>query len=100
MADKLPVTVVAATKRSVGGNGDYPSRYVVLKWDKGSSAHEYSRHMQVFDGKSDQYFIYGHYFMTFEDALVDMVESLKKNNESYPEGNVSYFPGMDFVDCG
>ena len=92
------MTVIAATKTSTGAYGEYPSRYVVLKWNYGS-VHSFSRHMQVFDGKSDEYFIYGHYHMTFDDALTDMISSMKENNKTYPEGNGSHFPGLDFVNC-
>jgi len=89
--------VIAATKISTGGHGEYPVRYVVLKWNRGESAHPYSRHMQVFNGTSDSYFIYGHYHCTFDDALGDMLKSMNENNKSYPYGNVSYIPGFDFA---
>jgi hypothetical protein len=94
---RFPVTVVAATKYTSGGGIELPWRYVVLKWDKGSSAHEYSRHMQVFDANNDQAFYYGHYYMTFEDALYDLTKTMNDNNKSFPKGNVSYIPGMDFI---
>lgn len=92
--------VIAATKRSTGGRGEYPVRYVVLEWKEGTSAHPYSRHMQVFDGEHDEYYIYGHYHMTLDDAINDMVTSVRENNASYPLGNVSHIPGMDFLDGG
>jgi len=98
---KLPVTVIAATKYTSGGRGELPWRYVVLKWDKGSSAHEFSRHMQVQDVKNefdDQIFYYGHYCCTLEDAVTDMIQAMKENNASYPLGNISHIPGMDFLD--
>lgn len=88
--------IIAATKISKGGNGEYPVRYVVLKWKKGTSAHPFSRHMQVIDGKHDEYYIYGHYKCTLKDALDDMVESMNDNNKSYPSGNVSHIPGIDY----
>lgn len=91
------VKIIAATKISKGGNGEYPARYVVLEWKKGTSAHPYSRHMQVIDGKSMEYFIYGHYKCTYDDALADMMTSMIENNESYKEGNVSYIPGVAFT---
>ena len=91
--------VIAATKISTGGRGEYPVRYVVLKWNEGESCHEYSRHMQVFNGTNDEYFIYGHYHCVFEDALGDLLKSMNENNENYPYGNVSHIPGFDFVIC-
>jgi hypothetical protein len=90
--------IVAATKVSAGKKGlEYPSRYVVLRWSKGTNAHEYSRHMQVMDGIHDDYFIYGHYKSHYEDALEDMLKSMRENNESFPYGNISYIPGFDFA---
>jgi hypothetical protein len=90
------ITIIAATKVSKGGNGEYPVRYVVLKRPYGD-VHEYSRHMQVFDGVHEDYFICGHYCSTYEDALEDMLRSMRENNEDYPEGNISHIPGLDFV---
>jgi len=90
--------VIAATKRSIGGRGEYPVRYVVLKWKESASAHPYSRHMQVFDGEHDEYYIYGHYHMTLDDAVSDMIQAMKENNALYPLGNISHIPGMDFLD--
>jgi hypothetical protein len=97
---KLPVTVIAATKYTSGGRGELPWRYVVLKWDEGSSAHEFSRHMQVQDLKNefnDQIFYYGHYCCTYEDAEKDMIKSMESNNREYGSTNVSHIPGLDFV---
>ena len=94
----IPLTIVAATKWSTGGQGDYPSRFVVLKWPPKSSAHEYSRHMQVDDGKKDNYFIYGHYFTLFQDALNDMKDALNSNNGGIARNHVDYMPGIDFID--
>jgi hypothetical protein len=93
--DILPVTVVAATS---GGGIELPWRYVVLKWEKGSSAHPFSRHMQVKDVRNefnDQIFYYGHYCCTYQDAFDDMVESMRENNNSFGFGNVSHIPGID-----
>ena len=89
------VRIIAATNKSNGGRGEYPVRYVVLKWMSGS-AHPYSRHMQVFDGKHDDYFIYGHYKCTAEDAIEDMITSMIDNNKTYHDGNVSHIPGIDY----
>lgn len=98
------VQVVAATKPSVGGRGEYPSRYVVLRWISGS-AHPFSRHEQIFDGKHDDYFIYGHYHCHLETALEDMIKSMNDNNKSFPKHNISYIPGIDasvngYFKCG
>lgn len=93
--------VIAATRKSIGGQGEYPVRFVVLKWQKWTqgvlSTKEYSRHMQVFDGVHEDYFIYGHYYCEMKDAMDDLVRSVKENNRDYPEGNVSHIPaGLDF----
>ena len=96
MTDLNKKKIVAATKVSTGGNGEYPSRYVVLEWAKGN-VQEYSRHMQVMDGEHDEYFIYGHYYCEYEWALGDMIHSMNENNASYPKGNISHMPGVDFV---
>lgn len=84
--------IVAATGWSKGGGGEYPSRYVILKWRKGSSAHPYSRHMQVNDGKHKDYYIYGHYHMTFKGALNDLELSVIENNQGFSQRNPSYIP--------
>jgi hypothetical protein len=100
MRQKMPVTVIAATKYTSGGRGELPWRYVVLKWDKGSSAHEFSRHMQVKDVNdefNDQIFYYGHYFCTYEDAECDMIKSMESNNRDFGINNISHIPGLDFV---
>ena len=89
------IIIIAATKISTGGDGEYPVRYVVLKRPCGD-VHEYSRHMQVFDGVHKDYFVYGHYYSTSKDALEDMLRSMRENNESYPEGNISHIPGLDY----
>jgi len=97
----LPVTVVAATKYTSGGRGELPWRYVVLKWDKGSSfAHEYSRHMQVKDVENkwdDQIFYSGHYYFSYESAEKDMIESMESNNRDFGPTNISHIPGLDFI---
>ena len=98
MIGNSPVTIVAATKYTSGGRGENPWRYVVLKWDKGTSAHPYSRHMQVNDGVNPNAFYYGHYHCTFDDALKDMVKTMNESNDTYRIGNISHIPGMDFVD--
>jgi hypothetical protein len=98
--EKLPVTVVAATIYTSGGGIELPWRYVVLKWDKGSSAHEFSRHMQVKDVKNefdDQIFYYGHYYCTYEDAEADMIKSMESNNREFGPTNVSHIRGIEFV---
>ena len=92
MVEKLKV-VVAATAYSKGGQGDYPARYVILKWMKGGgSVMEYSRHMQIKDGVHKDYFIYGHYFHTYADAMKDMIRSIETNNKGISKTNVSYIP--------
>ena len=83
--------VVAATGWSKGGHGEYPCRYVVCarQTSKGETE-EYARFMQVKDGKHKDYFIYGHYYGTFHQALADMEKSFKENNRDYGPGNVSH----------
>ena len=98
--EKLPVTVVAATNYTRGNEMELPWRYVVLQWDKGSSAHEFSRHMQVKDVKNewdDQIFYHGHYYCHYEDAEMDMVKSMESNNRNYGPTNVSHIPELDFI---
>jgi hypothetical protein len=95
--------VVAATKKSEGGHGEYPVRYVVLKWFKWSKGllvtKEYSRHMQVFDGVHEDLFKFGNYYCDVNDAIKDLVRTVEENNRDYPLGNISHIPGgMDFVD--
>jgi len=100
---KMPVTVIAATRYTSGGRGELPWRYVVLKWDKGSSAHEFSRHMQVKDVNdefNDQIFYYGHYCCTYEDAERDMIKSMECNNRDFGINNISHIPGIDFFATG
>ena len=80
---------VAYTKWSKGGQGEYPVRYVVLEWPKKG---EYSRNIQIKDGKNDDYYIYGHYYLTFDAALNDLKKSVQENNRDYPVGNVSHIP--------
>jgi hypothetical protein len=85
--------VIAATPYSKGGQGDYPSRYVILKWTKGDgTVMEYSRHMQIKDGVHKDYFIYGHYFRTYADAMSDLLRSVETNNKGISPKNVSYIP--------
>jgi hypothetical protein len=95
--------VIAATKKSEGGHGEYPVRYVVLKWFKWSkgilATKEYSRHMKVFDGVHEDNFKHGHYYCDVDDAIKDLVRTVDENNRSYPVGNISHIPaGMDFID--
>lgn len=95
--------IVAATKKSEGGHGEYPVRYVVLKWLKWSNGilvtKEYSRHMQVIDGIHANNFKFGHYYYDVNDAIKDLVRSVEENNRDYPVGNISHIPaGMDFID--
>jgi hypothetical protein len=95
-----PVTVIAATKYTSGGRGEPQWRYVVLKWDKGTSAHPFSRHMQVLDVKhewNDQIFYHGNYCCTYEDAEKSMIESMEDHNRTYGPTNISHIPGLDFL---
>jgi len=85
--------IIAATPYSKGGHGEYPARYVILKWVKGvGSVMEYSRHMQIKDGVHKDYFIYGHYFNTYVDAMKDLFRSVEENNKGIDVKNVSYIP--------
>jgi hypothetical protein len=92
--------VIAATPYSKGGRGEYPARYVILKWTKGvGSVMEYSRHMQIKDGVHKDYFIYGHYFNTYVDAMKDLFRSVEENNKGIDPKNVSYIPaGVKQID--
>jgi hypothetical protein len=99
--EKFPITVVAATKYTSGGGIELPWRYVVLKWDKGSSAHEFSRHMQVKDVNNefnDQIFYYGKYCCTYDEAEKLMIKSMEENNRNFGPTNVSHIPGLDFIE--
>lgn len=87
-----PAKVIAYTPWSKGGGGEYPVRLVILKWNRGTSSHEYSRHMQVKDGIHKDYFIYGHYHSTYDDAMHDLMKSVLENNHDYSPKNVSYIP--------
>jgi len=81
--------IVAYSKWSKGGRGEYPVRFVVLHWPgKG----EYSRHLQVKDGKSKEYFIYGNYYQTFDGAYQNMLKAIQENNSTFSDGNVSHIP--------
>ena len=94
-----PVTIVAATKWSRGGNGQYPFRFVVVEWPSiHGRANKFSRYMQVDNGKRGNYFIFGHYFFRFEDAMDDLTRSMKENNTDFGVNSVAYIPGMDFND--
>jgi hypothetical protein len=85
--------IMAATPYSKGGRGERPARYVIIKWMKGGgSVMEYSRHMQIKDGVHKDYFIYGHYFNTYVDALKDLLRSVAENNKGIDPKNVSYIP--------
>jgi hypothetical protein len=83
--------IIAMSCWSKGGNGEYPVRFVVT--DRGMKpAHRYARHMQVNDGKNEDYFIYGHYMSTLIDALVDAQKSVRENQADFKPGNVSHIP--------
>ena len=82
--------VVAMSRWSKGGEGEYPTRYVVLDWGTGA-AMRFSRHMQVDDGKTKPFF-HGHYKGTFIDALQDAQKSVRENQEDFKKGNVSHIP--------
>lgn len=84
--------ILATSEWSSGGCGEYPFRFVVLKINDESSPHKYSRHMQVDDGKSPEFFIYGHHYFTFAEAFDDMRKSIIESNKNYPKGGVSHIP--------
>ena len=99
MSGTSPVTIVVATKWSRGGNGEYPVRFVVAEWPPvRGQMDRFSRYMQVDDGTHDSYFIYGHYFPRFEDAMNDLTRSLRENNQDFSVNSVAHIPGMDFND--
>jgi hypothetical protein len=88
-----PNTKIAAhTKWSKGGGGNYPTRFVVLKWLGPGRAHKYSSHEQVKDGINDDYFIAGHYHGTFRGAFADMKKRTLNRNENYGPGAYDHIP--------
>lgn len=87
------VEVLAASRYSKGGNGEYPVRFVVLRWKKGSG-HEFSSHMQVKDGIHPNYFIYGHYYTTYNSAFNNAVDRAVENNRDYSPRSVSHVPAF------
>ena len=95
----LQTEIIAMTRWTTGKKGiEYPSRYVVLAWKNDDGAIvEYSRHMQVNDGKHDDYFTYGHYYGDCKSALNDLRDTVIKLNKDFPEGNPSHIPGTSPV---
>jgi len=83
--------IVGMSCWSTGGEGEYPVRYVVLDWGP-DKTQRYSRHLQVNDGKTENYFIHGDYKGTLIDALASAQKSVKGNNESFRKGNISHIP--------
>lgn len=82
--------VVAASRWSKGGRGEYPTRYVVLDWGTGAAL-RYSRHMQVDDGKTKPFY-HGRYRSTFIDALEEAQNTVTEHSRQYTKGNISYIP--------
>ncbi len=84
-------TILAVSRYSEGGRGEYPCRYVVLDWGP-DKVQRYSRSLQVNDGKHKNYFIYDHYYSTFAAAFADAVKSVQKDHKEYSKGNPSHIP--------
>jgi hypothetical protein len=82
--------VIAMSCWSKGGEGEYPTRYVVLDWGT-DAALRYSRHMQTDMGTKKPFF-HGHYKGTFIDALQDAQETVMEHSRSYKKGNISHIP--------
>jgi|WetSurMetagenome_2_1015567.scaffolds.fasta_scaffold186671_4 hypothetical protein len=89
---KVPAKVVAYSKWSKGGKGEYPVRIVALEWQKGASAHRFSTQEEVKDGKNKENYITGRHFHTFDDALRDMLFRMKFYQENFSPKNVSHIP--------
>jgi hypothetical protein len=83
--------VIAYSKWSKGGGGEYPARIVVLKWSK-KEYEPYSSHEEIKDGVHADNYMTGHYFSTFDDALADMLKRVKYYNTKYSLGNPSHIP--------
>jgi len=82
--------VVAMSRWSEGGRGEYPTRYVVLDWGT-DAAQRYSRHMQTDRGEKKP-FHYGHYQNTFIDAFKDAQDTVIEHSRQYRKGNISHIP--------
>ena len=87
------VKILAASRYSKGGQGEYPVRFVVLRWTKGSG-HEFSSHMQVKDGVHPNYFISGRYYHTYNGAFNSAVARVMENRRDFKPGNVSHVPAF------
>ena len=86
--------VVAHTGWSKGGQGEYPVRFVILKWkDKDPQYGVYSVHMQVKDNVHPEYYISGTYDLHYPDAVDVLKKRQTKNNADFKVGNVSHIPG-------
>jgi hypothetical protein len=93
MTEKPKVTIVAHTgwSKPPKNGGEYPVRFVVLKWAAKSPVHgQYSVHTQVNDFVHKDYFISGHYDMQMKPASSLLKQVLARNNKDFPKGNMSY----------
>jgi len=83
---------IAATKFSLGGKYEHPSRLAIFEWrfDIGSPI-EWSIHWQLEDGGT----FGGDYYNDM--PIAEFLDRIKKNNQQFNEGTASHLPGIDFI---
>ena len=83
--------VIAATPYSKGSEGEYPIRFFVGKYTKGTNPHPYIMGIQVKSKHPDHYMSTSHYFKE-EEAMNEMLTQIARHNKGHTEKWISYIP--------
>lgn len=88
----MPAKVIAATPFSQGDKTEYPIRFAVGKYAKGTNPHDYVVGMQVKDPRNGTYFFSTAHYHTESQAMNTMLKLIARHNQGHTERWVSYIP--------
>ena len=89
---KMTAKVIAATPFSKGSKAEFPIRFAVGKYAKGTNPHEYVIGMQAKDPKGGIFFISTSHYHTEAQAMNTMLKLIARHNEDMEGWAVSLIP--------
>ena len=84
--------VIASSPFSKGDKTEYPIRFAVGKYAKGTNPHEYVMGMQVKDPSNGTYFIATSHYHNESEAMNNMLKQIARHNGNRTEKWISYIP--------
>ena len=92
MTTKAKIIAATPFSKSDRTGADYPVRFAVGKYAKGTNPHDYIMGMQVKNTKDNTYFISSSHYHTESEAMNSMLDQIARHNKGHTEKWISYIP--------